>query len=550
MQELSGEQKGPIQAAWRSACAHVSGGALGTTASVLERHGALGELLAASEPSAIAEVARRTGLDPAYAQLAAQLLATQGLARCERLGGSDASVALTDDGRTWARYAAAYDRFELLLDDALALRAALAGGAARVPDVGPVGASPRARAALADAPTALADRLRLHLRGPLVAVAVRGLAEARAFGRIARAALGWCPVDALGLPAVARDACVELLAEERWLARDGDLVHATPEGLAAARWMALYGYLVGYLGVLRQVPALLGGDAPAAADPTAVKGDDDRTLLLAGKAQVFARGGLREPLAELVCSVFDGEPLAAQPRVLLDVSVGDGSVLAALHETIVRDTARGAALREHPLVLVGLAGSAVAHERAAERLAGLAVRCLLLQGGIEDPDAIARELENAGLDLRDALVIAKTCIHGRRLRGSSDVALPAASEPARPGVFITPGGALVAPRDVEDDLAAFFARWAPWLGRHGMIAADTHAVPPDVAAASWSVNVVTHVAATHGYSAQYLVESDVFRRAVRRGGFVSRSAHDLGTTLVGATTMTLDHLVVADASHA
>lgn len=550
MQELSGEQKGPIQAAWRSACAHVSGGALGTTASVLERHGALGELLAASRATAIAELARRTSLDPAYAQLAAQLLATQGLADCERLGSNDASVALTDDGRTWARHAAAYDRFEVVLDDALALRGALRGGTDVVPDVRPVGASQRARHALGEAPAALAERLRRHLRGPLVAVAVRGLAEARAFGRIARAPLGWCPLDALALPAAARDACVTLLAEEGWLARDGDLVHVTAEGLAGARWMALYGYLVGYLGVLRQVPALLGADAASAADPTVVKGDDDRTLLLAGKAQVFARGGLREPLEELVRSVFDAQPVAAQPRVLLDASVGDGSVLAALHERIVRDTVRGTALREHPLLLVGLAGSSVAREQAAERLARLGVPCLLLQHGIEDPDAIARDLERARIDLRDALVVAKTCIHGRRFTGSSGVALPPPTDEARPGVFITPDGTLVAPRELEDDLAAFFARWAPWLGPHGMIAADTHAVPPEVAAASWPVNVVTHVAATHGYSAQYLVEADVFRRAARRGGFASRSAHDLGTTLVDATTMTLDHLVVENAARA
>jgi hypothetical protein len=78
-----------------------------------------------------------------------------------------------------------------------------------------------------------------------------------------------------------------------------------------------------------------------------------------------------------------------------------------------------------------------------------------------------------------------------------------------------------------------------------MIVADAHTVPASVAAESWPVNVVTHVLATHGYSAQYLVEADVFRRAARRGGFASRASHDLGTTLVAAPTMTLDHLVVA-----
>jgi polyketide synthase PksN len=389
----------------------------------------------------------------------------------------------------------------------------------------------------------------MHLRGPLVAVAVRGLAEARAFGRIARAPLGWCPLDALPLPRAALEASVALLAEEGWLARDGDLVHVTPEGLVGVRWMALYGYLVGYLGVLRQVPALLGRERAPAADPTVVKSDRDRALLLAGKAQVFARGGLREPLEETVRAVFDAEPVAAQPRVLLDMSAGDGSVLAALHELIVQQSARGAALDRHPLTLVGLVGNASARERAADRLARAGVPCLLLQAAIEDPDAIAADLARSGLDLRDALVVSKTCIHGRAYRGAHGAALPAPDSRARDAVFVTPAGELVAPEAMEDDLAAFFARWAAWLGRHGMIAADAHTVAPEVAAASWPVNVVTHVCATHGYSAQYLVEAEVFRRAARRGGFTSRPARNLGTELVGAPTMTLDHLVCAGATH-
>lgn len=547
MHVLSDEQKGPILSAWRTTCAHVSGGAMGTTVAVLERHGALADLSAARGPTAIDALARATGLQPAYAQLALQILATQGLATTAGLGTRTATVILSDEGRAWARHAAAYDRFESVLDDALALRTAL-GGRGTTPDVGLAGASERARAALAAAPPELAGRIRLHLRGPLVAVAVRELASVRAFGQIARAPLGWCPLDAIGLPHPALAACVTLLGEERWLVRDDELVRTTPEGLLGVRWMALYGYLVGYLGVLRQVPSLLGLERDADADPTSVKSADDRALLLAGKAQVFARGGLREPMEEMVRAVFDAEPVTAQPRVLLDMSAGDGSVLAALHELIATRTRRGAARREHPLTLVGLTGNATAREHAAERLAQAGIPCLLLQAPIEDPDAIARELARAGLDLRDALVVSKTCIHGRRFRGAPGTSLPP-HDGAADGVFVTPGGELISPVAMEDDLAAFFARWAAWLPRHGMITADAHTVAAQVAARSWPLNVVTHVVATHGYSAQYLVEAEVFRRAARRGGLTSRATRNLGTELVGAPTMTLDHFVRTGSTH-
>lgn len=549
MHVLGEEQKGPILSAWRRTCGHVSGGAMGTTVAVLERHGTLADLLAARSPVVVDALAGGTGLQPAYAQLAAQILATQGLATLSGAGTSAAAVQLTDEGRAWARHAAAYDRFEDVLDLACTLRAALAGGPVTTDRI-PLGASTRARDAVDAAPAELAERLRLHLRGPLIAVAVHELARVRAFGRIARAPLGWCPLDTLELPRPARDACVALLTEEGWLVRDDDLVRMTPEGLAGVRWMALHGYLVGYLGVLRQVPALLGGEEVAAVDPTVVKSDADRALLLAGKAQVFARGGLREPLEEMVRAVFDAEPVAAQPRVLLDMSAGDGSVLAALHALIVERTRRGQALPEHPLTLVGLAGNPTARERAADRLARAGVPCLLLQAPIEDPDRIASDLARANHDLRDALVVSKTCIHGRAYRGAAGTTLPHAEGPPRDGIHVTPDGELIAPAALEDDLAAFFARWAAWLPRHGMIATDAHTVPADVAAASWPLNVVTHVVATHGYSAQYLVEADVFRRAARRGGFVSRATRDLGSELVAAPTMTLDHLVCASAAHA
>src|SRR5262249_3477813 len=146
MQALNEEQTSPILAAWRNTCAHVSGGALGSTVEVLEGHGALAEIAAALAPLSVDALAQRSGLDRAYAHLAVQLLARQGLAGVADVGTVAARVALTDEGRAWARHAAAYDGFSTLLDDALTLRAALAG-AGEPPPIGAAGRTARARAA-------------------------------------------------------------------------------------------------------------------------------------------------------------------------------------------------------------------------------------------------------------------------------------------------------------------------------------------------------------------------------------------------------------------
>ncbi|MEW6273177.1 MAG: hypothetical protein AB1689_28190, partial [Thermodesulfobacteriota bacterium] len=111
MQAVPLQHDGPALAAWRRTCAHVSGGAMGSTVAVLERHGALERLARAARPLDVAALARDTDLQPAYAHLAALLLATQGLATTARSPHGAATVALTDEGRAWARHAAAYDRF-------------------------------------------------------------------------------------------------------------------------------------------------------------------------------------------------------------------------------------------------------------------------------------------------------------------------------------------------------------------------------------------------------------------------------------------------------
>ena len=110
-------------------------------------------------------------------------------------------------------------------------------------------------------------------------------------------------------------------------------------------------------------------------------------------------------------------------------------------------------------------------------------------------------------------------------------------------VFVSPEGEWISPAEMEDDLAAFFTRWRMQLGQWGILAIDTHAVPPEIAARNWAENVVSHVAASHGYSSQYLIESDRFREAARRAGLVSRFSRDLGTNRVDAVTMTLDYFV-------
>jgi hypothetical protein len=61
-------------------------------------------------------------------------------------------------------------------------------------------------------------------------------------------------------------------------------------------------------------------------------------------------------------------------------------------------------------------------------------------------------------------------------------------------------------------------RWAPYVGRFGLLALELHTLPPDVTAANLSRTPALAYDGTHGFSDQYLVELPVFLDAAREAG--------------------------------
>ena len=58
-------------------------------------------------------------------------------------------------------------------------------------------------------------------------------------------------------------------------------------------------------------------------------------------------------------------------------------------------------------------------------------------------------------------------------------------------------------------------RWAPYIGRFGLIALELHTLPPDVTAANLDKTPAVAYDGTHGFSDQYLIELPIFRDCAR-----------------------------------
>ena len=61
-------------------------------------------------------------------------------------------------------------------------------------------------------------------------------------------------------------------------------------------------------------------------------------------------------------------------------------------------------------------------------------------------------------------------------------------------------------------------KWAPYIGRFGLIVLELHTIPPEVAAANVQRTPAVAYDGTHGFSDQYLIELPIFLDAAREAG--------------------------------
>jgi hypothetical protein len=522
---------------WAAVCRHIDGMAIGSTMAALASHSAL-RTLAAADRTEFGKLRASLGAQPGFLHVAIRLLADQGWVTCAGEGGTDElSITPTPGGRVvMTRLAGGYA-------DAVRLLSA-AGRVGADPVAGDAALEPFLEAIRGDwglpvagVPAGVRHQVLAHLNGHLIAPVMFGLTRAnRPPGGNA----------------------AQVLARQGWVRRDDGADRLTAAGEMAVVLARQYRYPMVYLPLLRSVPGLIFGNPPA---PTA-DGDDethlDRDLDIRFSGEVFA-ATCRAPFLDVALPLFDREPVAAQPVLVVDSGCGDGTLLETLYGAVRTQTGRGRELAGHPLLMVGTDPSPVARRAAAARLAAAGVPHLVMDGDIADPARLARDLAAAGHDARDALHVCKSAIHDRAYRPPAatmpQVAAapplaaatpPPAREagpPAAMTAFAHPGGGAIPASQMAVNLAGVFRAWQPLARRHGWIVIEAHSVGSATAAALIGRTLATALDATHGYSCQYPVEPEVFAWAARSGGFTSRAHHEPGASALGHTQLTIDHFV-------
>ena len=220
---------------------------------------------------------------------------------------------------------------------------------------------------------------------------------------------------------------------------------------------------------------------------------------------------------KVIHEIFD-RPIEDQPLYVIDTGCGDGGWLERIYRIAsAPSTLRGQLMKEDPqrygLLMIGVDYNQASRDATRSTLTRAGVPHLVIFGDINDPDAIARDLRGLDVDMSKALHVRSMLDHNRPYTGVVDKQAAQRRVP-KSQIAFSKLGKVVPNAFLEQNLVEHYRRWAPYVGRFGLLVIELHSVPYWIAASNLNKTLDPAYRATHGYSDQYIVELDVFLKAL------------------------------------
>ncbi len=513
---------------WKKICVLTDGVAVSSTVFALRQGDILQKLATADRPSDVEELvtkAKKSG----YYLLAFRLLEDQGiLVRQSIADDQGCQVSFTPTGREWYLLSPAYDSAMDFHDAAGSL---LDSSFLSPPPMNVL----HGFSQLSD----LEQRVRLHLVSPLVITFLVFLYDN---GVISEGVEVFSEKDISVSPGLLLP-CLTLLQDLGWILADKKgKWRFSEEGRLLYHFIPQLFYPLSYIKTFVGVPGLI---FPALEN---TKINDhveephiDRGLDIRFSGLVY-KNNFRQPVQQILETIFNTESFKEQPRYIVDTGSGDGTVLLDVYRVIAEKTRRGQNLDEYPLTVVGIEYSRVAREATADRLRENEIPFLTLRGDISQPEEIAASLAEKGIFPGEVLHISKSVIHNRIYSPLQPEVNLDGWHPQSEGVFVSVNGDLIPPMEMVTNLVGHFLRWRCLVSRHGMIVIEAHSVSPASIAGSIGLNNLTLLDASHGYSHQYLVEKEIFHEAIQRAGYTIETVMERSLPGVDVVVLTVDYL--------
>ena len=264
----------------------------------------------------------------------------------------------------------------------------------------------------------------------------------------------------------------------------------------------------------------------------------DRTLNVI--ASGFQHGNYFKKILNIIKPIFDKLPLSEQPKYIIDIGCGDGSLLKNIYDTILLRTARGKKLAKMPLYLIGADYNQKSLDATKKTLSD--IPHITVKADINNPQALISDLENLSVNKNDCLHIRSFIDHDRPYIPTSKVKNDRANKISLNGIFIDKNGDLISDIDMFDDLVHHLTNWSSVISRHGLILLEVHSLNTNIISKYLNQSESFHFDLIQFFSSQYLVEADIFLIAAAKAGMFSKIEFFQGyPTIFPYTRITLNY---------
>ncbi len=303
-----------------------------------------------------------------------------------------------------------------------------------------------------------------------------------------------------------------------WFDKKQEHYRFTNKGLFFARRSSAYGVTVSYIPTFRRVDELIFGNALIfkSSIPTSHEIHVDREMNVWGSGG--AHSAYFKKIDEIIIALFN-KPIEEQPKGILDMGCGNGAFLIHLFEVIEQRTKRGTVLEEHPLFLVGVDFNKAALKVTRSNLVKADIWAKVIWGDIASPQKLEEDIQTSyDIDLCDLLNVRTFLDHNRPWSEPGEIDSQRTSTST--GAFATHGKRLDNAL-VEQNLKEHLEKWKPYIKKFGLLLIELHTIDPSITAQNIGKTAATAYDATHGFSDQYILELEVFRKVISEIGLSS-----------------------------
>jgi polyketide synthase PksN len=338
-----------------------------------------------------------------------------------------------------------------------------------------------------------------------------------------------------------REKVITLFREKKWLKKNKSHIILTDAGhymLERAYNMAV---AISYAPMLNKIQDLIFGDSEKVFKY--YKGHEkhiDRTLNVVGSG--FQHERYFEDIDEIILSIFDNEDYQNQPKYIIDMGCGDGSLLKMIYEIIFTRSMRGANIHKFPLYMIGVDYN---HKSlAATELTLDKIPHYTLLGNIVEPKKLLNDLKKLGIsDPEKMLHIRSFLDHDRPYIPSTNTEeIKSRNLLSYGGAYVDSVGKVISPAEIVQSLVEHLNQWASIVSMYGLIILEVHCLSPKASAHYFDQSESFHFDALQGFSKQYLVSADVFLLAAAESGlFPQKEVSKHYPQTLPFTRITLNH---------